>query len=305
MGLGQRPGGRPPWWRGHWMRVLALGWCLLGATLAARAGEPAEPPFLVLLVAAAHLDYGDQTRLIGQLHKRSQLKQGFMGHSWVYLEGSEGGRRQVYEAGLSPKGDGATQFIRGVLNLARYGYANPSGAQRENPRHEPNPIAYLWRDQGNGYLQPAAEAALRPTYAARLVLTQAQFRTIRTLMDPNRPEHRRFQLTGRQCSSFLADVAQVAGVRLEHEVTIEVPPQISVGGETYRLWTDPKYSRLTLSSPDVLEVSLKRLVAQGRATEALDWYPHRPRSASVPTAPTGKASQAGDPTGPAFSLGDL
>ncbi len=287
------------------MRVLVIGWCLLAPSLAAEPSEPPEPPFLVLLVAAAHLDYGDQTKLVGQLQKRSQLKQSFMGHSWVYLEGSEDGRRQVYEAGLSPRGDGASQFIRNVLDLARYGRTNPSEAQRQNPRHEPNPIAYLWLDQGNGYLQPAAEAALWPTYAARLELTQAQFRAIRAMLDPNLPEHRSFQLTGRQCSSFLVEVAQAAGFSLEHEVTIEVPPNISLGGETYRLWTDPRYSRLTLSSPDVLEVSLKRLVAQGRATEALGWYPTRPRSASVPTSPTGKASRVGDPTGSAFSLGDL
>lgn len=241
----------------------------------AALGDPgAKSPFLVFLVAAGHLDYADQTRLVRQLYKRSQLKQGFMGHSWVYLEGWPNGRREVVDAGISPKGEGATQFIRGVMNLARYGHADPTELERRHPRPDPNPIAYLWADQDNGYLQPAAEAALRPTYAARVDLTPVRYSAVRALLDPTRPELRRFNLTGQQCSSFVAEVALAAGVRLEHRVTIRIPPEIRAGGETYRLWTDPAYSRLTLSSPDAVELSLKRLVAEGRATDVLDWYLH-------------------------------
>lgn len=232
-------------------------------------------PFAVFLVAAAHLDYADQARLVRQLHKRSRLKQGFMGHSWVYLEGRHQGRREVIDAGLSPRGEGATQFIRGVLNLSRYGDADPTPWQRRNPRAEPNPIAYLWQDRHNGYLQPAAEAGLRPTYAARVDLDADRYRAVRALMDPRRPSHRSFSLVGQDCTSFMAEVALAAGLPLEHRVTIAVPERIRVGGETYRLWTDPAYARISLSSPDVAERSLRRLVAEGRARDALDWYLHQ------------------------------
>jgi hypothetical protein len=67
-------------------------------------------------------------------------------------------------------------------------------------------------------------------------------------------------------------VAELAGIRLEHEVTIEIPPRVTVGRKDYRLWTDPSYSRITLSSPDVLERSLRRLVGSGRASDVLHWY---------------------------------
>jgi hypothetical protein len=251
--------------------VLAVLFCILWLAGPSHADDHGAP-FVVFLVAAAHLDYGDQTRLVRQLQKRSRFKQGFMGHSWVYLEGWDRGRRQVFDAGLSPKGDGATQFMRGVLDLARYGYVDPTPQQRRDPRVDPNPIAYLWQDQRNGYLQPAAEARLRPSYAARVDLTQDQFRAIRAMMDPGRPSHRSFQLTGQQCSSFLVEVAAQARITLDHLVTILIPSQVRGGGKTLRLWTDPVYSRLTLSSPDVLEQSLKRLVAEGRATDALRWY---------------------------------
>lgn len=236
------------------------------------AAGSADKPFAVFLVRAAHLDYGDPRELARQLHKRARLKQGFMGHSWIYLEGVEDGRRQVIDAGLSPKGEGATRFVRGVLNLSEYGYPDPTDAQKLSPRFEPNPIAYLWRDQGDGFLQPADEHKLRPTFAARVDLDEAQFRAIRARMDPALPSHRSFQLNGQQCSSFLVAVAELAGIRLEHEVTIEIPPRVTVGGKTYRLWTDPAYSRITLSSPDVLERSLRRLVRSGRASDVLHWY---------------------------------
>ena len=288
---GQGGGARrsPPWRApGRGIRVLLILWLagLVLTILPARAPLALEPgsdpgpdpgsdpsgPFVVLLVAAAGLDYTDQGRLVRQFQKRSRFKQGFMGHSWVYLEGTRNGRREVIDAGLSPQGAGAIQFMGGVLDLARYGYVNPTADQRRNPRHEPNPIAYLWRDHGNGYLQPAAEPRLRPTYAARLELNAAQYRAIRARLNPDLPSHRGFQLTGQQCSSFLVEIAALAGVELEHEVTIEVPSEVRVGPETLRLWTDPRYARLTLSSPDVVERSLRVLVAQGRARDVLRWY---------------------------------
>ena len=230
------------------------------------------PYFLVLLVQASELDYQNQASLLRSLHKRSQLKGGFLGHSWVLLSGIENGRRRVVEAGLSPKGEGSMQFFRGVLDLAEYGYVNPTDEQKRQPRHEPDPISYLWRDHGNGYLQPASEAWIHPTYAVKLYLDAEQYRQIKARLDPALPSHKAFQLTGRQCSSFLVELAALAGVSLKHQVTIPIPREIQVGGRQVRLWNDPKYSSLTLSTPDVIEGELKQLVASGRAEDALPWY---------------------------------
>jgi hypothetical protein len=228
--------------------------------------------YLVLLVHATGLDYQNQAGLLRSLYKRSRFKGGFLGHSWVLLSGIENGRRRVVEVGLSPKGEGSIQFFRGVLELAEYGYVNPTPEQRRHPRHEPNPISYLWRDHGNGYLQPASEARIRPTYAAKLDLDAAQYHAIKARLDPTLPEHRSFQLTGRQCSSFLVELAALAGVSLRHQVTISIPQQVEVGGRQVRLWTDPAYGSMTLSSPDVIEQELRLLVARGRAEDALAWY---------------------------------
>jgi hypothetical protein len=230
------------------------------------------PYYLVLLVHAAGLDYQDEKSLLRSLYKRSRFKGGFLGHSWVLLSGIENGRQRVVEVGLSPKGEGSIQFFRGVLDLAEYGYANPTEEQRRHPRHEPDPISYLWRDHGNGYLQPASEARISPTYAAKLDLDAAQYRAIRERLDPALPDHERFQLTGRQCSSFLAEIAALAGVSLRHQVTIPIPRRVEVGGRQVRLWTDPAYASMTLSSPDVLEQELRRLVAAGGAEDVLAWY---------------------------------
>ena len=257
----------------HLFSALLFSAVLFDTARAQPEPDPAyQGPFVVFLTHAVGLAYDDPGTLARQLYKRKRFKRGFMGHSWIYLEGREGGRRFSIDAGLSPKGDDGTQFMLGVLNLSQYGYAHPTRAQKQNPRFEPNPISFLSRDHKNGYLQTRSDAKTPPTYAARVNLTQEQYRKIRSLMDPKRPSHRSFQLNGQQCSSFVATVAALADIALEHEITVAIPSSITVAGKTYLLWTDPKYSRLTLSSPDVLERSLKQLVSQGRATDVLRWY---------------------------------
>lgn len=250
------------------MLALAVGLLLMAPS----AWGQEDGPFVVLLVAAAGLDYDDSARLVRQLHKRSQFKQGFMGHAWVYLEGRVRGRREVIEAGLSPDGEGAVQYFRAVLSLARFGSTNPTETDRAEPRPHPNPIAYLWQDQGNGYLQPVPAARLRPTAAVRLDLDEAQHAAIRARLNPRLPEHRRFQLNGQQCTSFVVEIAALAGVSLNPEVTIPIPREVRVQGQVLRLWTDPVYSRLTLDSPDALERELQALVVSGRGRDVLRWY---------------------------------
>jgi len=262
-----------------WRDVVVLFACLVlipaglaraqGAGDAARFGE--TPYFLVLLVQATGLDYQNHASLLRSLHK-SQQKGGFIGHSWVLLSGIEDGRRRVVEAGLSPKDADSMQFLGAVLDLAEYGYANPTEAQKNNPRYEPDPISFLWKDHGNGHLQLAIDSWVRPTSAIKVDLTADQYRRITARLDPKLPSHKRFQLTGQQCSSFLAEIAALAGVNLKHQVTIPIPKEAQFNGRRVRLWSDPRYSSLTLSSPDVIEADFKRLVASGVAVNALTWY---------------------------------
>jgi hypothetical protein len=252
----------------------------------------ASPHYLVLLVHATGLDYQNQANLLRSLYK-SQMKGGFVGHAWVLLSGIENGRRTIVEAGLSPRGATGLQFFQGVLQLAEFGYVDPTDEQKNHPRHEPDPISYLWLDQGNGYLQPASEHSLRPTYAAKLDLNPDQYQRIKARLDPELPSHRSFQLTGQQCSSFVAELAALAGVKLKHQVTMAIPREVQYNGRRVRLWTDPRYSSITLSTPDVVQEDLKRLVASGRAVDALSWYlagapepgPSGPASSRARTAP--------------------
>lgn len=267
------PQKRRDWTRDYWDSV---AWVLIAVLLLGASSSWGETtstkPFVVFLVSATHLDYENPARLFGQLQKRSTYKSGYMGHSWVYLQGWKDGRPEVTEAGITPDVSSGLEFVRAVQNLSRYGYTYPTERDKQSPRFEPNPVAYLWKDHHNGYLQPTSGKNQTPTYAARVDLSPAQYQVIRALMNPSRPSHKNFNLTGQQCTSFMADIASAAGIRLEHQVTIQIPSQIRLGGETYRLWTSPIYSRLTLSVPDMAEKSLKRLVMEGRATDVLDWY---------------------------------
>ena len=62
---------------------------------------------------------------------------------------------------------------------------------------------------------------------------------------------------------------------LEATVGLPIDSTICFGGEELRLWTDPQYSVLPISTPDFLEKRLMELVATGRAEYALDWYLRR------------------------------
>jgi hypothetical protein len=64
----------------------------------------------------------------------------------------------------------------------------------------------------------------------------------------------------------------MAGLPLEHTVTLDIPSRLRIGNRQYRLWDDPKYSKITFSTPDILERSLMEAVSEGRAQYALDGY---------------------------------
>ncbi len=91
-------------------------------------------------------------------------------------------------------------------------------------------------------------------------------------MDEDTYPYQHFSLPGNQCSSFLAKIADMAGLKLEHSVDVKIESVFKAGGKEYRLWTDPYYSILTLSTPDVVERSLIKAVMEGKAEYALGWY---------------------------------
>ncbi len=230
--------------------------------------------YIVFLVAAYHLDYWDNRALFSTLIQYSRRKEN-IGHSWIYLKGIKDGRPLVLEGSQSGQlGEEEPRFSNGVMNYIRYGYANPTESQKKNPRYEPNPVKYMWEDLSDGFFQEG-NGDYRPTYAAKVDLTREQFEEILDYIDPARYPYEIFSLVGNQCSSFVASLASMAGLPLEHRVTVKLDPVITAKGREFRLWSDTRYSEITFSSPDIIERSLMKAVADERAEYALGWYLNR------------------------------
>jgi hypothetical protein len=230
--------------------------------------------YVVFLVSAHHLDYWDNIELVYSLARYSKRK-GEIGHSWVYLKGIKDGLPYVMEGGQSGQlGKTQPRFFEGVNNYIKFGYSDPSSSQKRNPSHEPNPIKYLWEDLNDGFFQEGNGGHI-PTYAAKIDLTREQFERILDYMDPETYPYGTFSLVGNQCSSFVAEIASMAGLPIEDKVTVKIEPLVIMGEKEYRLWTDPAYSEIVFSTPDMIERSLMEAVAEGRAEYALGWYLER------------------------------
>lgn len=230
--------------------------------------------FLVILVDARHLDYTDNHSFFKTVakHPSDWCKSGDVGHAWIYLQGFCDGEPIYVEGGYSGEsGLIQARYFDGIMNYIDYGYANPTQEQMDCPRYEPNPVKYLWEIQHDGYFEWGG-GCHRPNYAAKVNITPEQFEQIFSFID-NYP-YQAYSIINKQCSSYVAQIASIAGLNLDSDVTISIDPILWIGGQPLRFWTDPCYSQLTVSSPDVLEKSLMQAVDEGRAEYALDWYLH-------------------------------
>jgi hypothetical protein len=230
--------------------------------------------FLVVLVDARHLDYTDNRSFLKTVakHPDDGSKGSDVGHAWIYLQGKCGGKVYCLEGGHSGEsGLLQARYFDGIMNNIDYGYANPAKEEMECPRYEPNPIKYLWESQHDGFFQYGA-GGHRPTYAAKMDLTEEQYYAILTFIQHF--DFSDYSLRGNQCSSFAAQVASIGGLELEYEVDLTIDPVLQLGGYDLVLWNDPCYAKLTVSSPDIIEKDLMQAVGEGRAEYALDWYLH-------------------------------
>ncbi len=228
--------------------------------------------FLVILVDAKHLDYTDCHSFITTVakHPRDWSKEGDVGHAWVYLQGVIDGEPVFIEGGVSgERGLFQAQYLDGIMNYIDYGYANPTPEQLCNPRYEPNPVRYLWTTQHDGFFQ-WGPGRHRPSYAAKVELTEEQF--LQTLQFIETYDYSHYALVGSQCASFITQIGALNSLDLDTTVYLPLDSCIEIGGESMRLWTDPCFSLLPLSSPDMLERKLMELVAERQAEPALQWY---------------------------------
>jgi len=214
--------------------------------------------FLIVLVDARHLDYSNGKSLLQSLAKHNDV-----GHAWIYLQGVVNGERIVVEGGHSGElGVFHPRYMEGVMDNIEAG--------------DPNPIKYLWETQKDGFFQKGS-GNHSPTFAAKIDLTQKQFEGILTYINPKHFDYSNYAMTGNQCASFVAQIAQIADLSIACEVTVPIKKSLSIWGKRYVLWTDPWYSSLKISSPDVVERTLMHCVRSGQAEYALPWYTaHRP-----------------------------
>lgn len=221
--------------------------------------------FLIIYVNARHLDYTDNYSFLNTVakHPSDGSRNRDVGHVWIYLQGVvEGELVYVYGGHSGERGISQAKYFDGIMNNIDFGYANPTREQRQCPRYEENPVKYLWEVQHDGYFEWGA-GIHRPTFAAKVDLTEEQFQRILSFVQQY--DYSRYALVGNQCASFAAQVASLAGLDLDCEVTIRLNKDLYLEGERVRFWKDPMYELLTISSPDIIERSLMKAVSEGKA----------------------------------------
>lgn len=221
--------------------------------------------FLLIYVNARHLDYTDNYSFLNTVakHPSDGNKNRDVGHAWIYLQGMIDGEIVYLYGGHSGEtGLYQARYFDGIMNYIDFGYANPTRRQLNTIRYEANPVKYLWEIQKDGFFEWGA-GIHRPTYGGKVDLTEEQFKNI--LGFAQQYDYAYYSLIGNQCSSFVAQVASLAGLDLECEITIAINKELYLKGEHIRFWKDPCYSQLTISSPDIIERSLIQAVREGKA----------------------------------------
>lgn len=216
-----------------------------------------SPYFVVILVAAPHLDYSGAATLAKTIakHPADGSKNGTVGHAWIYLEGDIHGKRFCFEGGHSGElGLNEERYFEKIVN---------------NQRIDANPIRFLHDTLTDGFLQHGNGGHL-PTFAAKIDLSEKQFHDICNFI--RNYSFVQYNLMEKQCTAFASQIASIAGLPLCCGITIQTEPILKYRREAIRLWSDPAYSSLTLLSPDCLEKSLIDAVRQGRAQNGLSWY---------------------------------
>lgn len=216
--------------------------------------------FLVLLVDAPGFDTTNAQTLLKSMakHPRTWNKDSSVGHAWIFIHGRSPEGCFYVEGGHSGElGICQPRYVEGVMCNFEEG--------------DPNPISYLWCAQQDGFFQKGA-GGHRPTFAIKINITNKQREAILEYIRADHYNYSHYSITANQCCTYAVQAAQIAGLSLEHEVSVEIPEQIKLGKSRCRLWEDPEYSQLCFSSPDRLEASMRRAVKEGYAEDALAWY---------------------------------
>lgn len=209
---------------------------------------------LIVLVAPIGIDFSSVSNMLKTFHTRPRggKSKDTVGHSWVML--CEGGR--CLECGHSGEhGFEDNNYYQGALALAKAG--------------DPNPAKALFRTMDDGEFVTHSSGH-KPQIAVRFRLTEQEFAKAREFIAGY--DYKHFALTGGQCTSFAAGVAGAAGIELGSRITLALPRVLDFRGAEFVFWTDPKYSSISFSAPEVLEQSLLQALELGLGEDALEWY---------------------------------
>jgi hypothetical protein len=211
-------------------------------------------PFVIILTDAGALDYSGSLCFLKTCakHPSNWSKRGDAGHAWIYLKGEEGS----FEGGHSGElGGKVPTYFEEVMHLAAKG--------------DPNPVRCFFYPRPDGYFEEGSGGHC-PTYAAKFALNKEQYEAILKLVGTY--DFTKYALTSHQCTTFVCQVAALAGIQLDSEVTLHIDRTLVLGGNEYLLWTDPKFASVRFESPDQLEASLKQEVKNGRGEDVtLEW----------------------------------
>ncbi|MEX1012694.1 MAG: hypothetical protein WD595_00475 [Waddliaceae bacterium] len=219
-----------------------------------------SPYYLVVLVDAKHLDYFNNRSFFCTLvkHPKDGSKGCDVGHCWFLLSGIENNRRVEIEGGHSGEtGVNQTRYMDGVMDLME--------------RNDPNPVRYMWTVQKDGFLQEGC-GGHSPSYAVKVDLTKEKYEELYNFIYGGGYDFKNYSLTHNQCCELVRQLLAKTGREIQTKITLSIDSEVQFRHESLHLWSDPRYSRITISSPDVVEKSLHRLVKEGRAQCALRWY---------------------------------
>jgi len=215
--------------------------------------QACEDYFVVFLVNARHLNPSHSQSFLKSVakHPRDGSKNGDVGHAWIYLKGD-----QVIEGGHSGElGVQQPCYMEGVLDNVALGSKNP--------------VSYLWCHQCDGFFQEG-NGGHEPTFAAKVLLSKAQYLEIYSFL--RNYSFQDYCLRDRQCCTFVQAIGNIIGLNLEDQEVLTIDPYIKIGKYQYKLWEDSRYQYLSYGSPDRMELSLKQLVADGKAENVTKWY---------------------------------
>lgn len=217
-----------------------------------------SPFFIIFLVNAPHLDYSDNYSFLRTMakHPDTWSKEGDVGHAWIYVHGIRDGTCFVLEGGHSGEtGQFQPRYFEGIMQYV--------------DSHCENPISYLWETQHDGFFQKG-NGGHKPTLAVKVNLTEDQYNKILRFVACYLFEE--YALTGNQCASFIAQIGELIDFPIACHATVAIDSSIEIGSDRLQLWSDPSYSAITVSTPDIIEKSLLLAIQEGRAENVTSWY---------------------------------